>query len=98
MKSIVLRHYPSADDVVINTAINVFYQLRNLGLERAPSTRELLHWLKYIQQYAKDESLEKIKSLFGIGSLVKTQADLEKVQSKLFKSGSKDYIRRSRPN
>lgn len=98
MKSIVLRHYPRADDEVINTAIKVFYQLRNLGLERAPSTRELLHWLKYIQQYSKDESLEKINQLFGIGSLIKTQADLEKVQAKLFNTGSNDYRRRSMPN
>lgn len=98
MKSIVLRHYPRADDELITTAINIFYQLRNLGLERAPSTRELLHWLKYIQQFSKEESLEKINQLFGIGSLIKTQADLEKVQSRLFKPGSKDYMKRSMPN
>lgn len=83
MKAIVNRHYPSADDEVINTAINIFYQMRNLGLERAPSTRELLHWLKYIQQYAKEDSLIKMKQLFGIGSLVKSQTDLEKVRSRL---------------
>ncbi len=98
MKSIVIRHYPKADDEVVNTALNIFYHMRNLGLERAPSTRELLHWLKYLQQFAKEETLEKMKNLDGIGALIKTQSDLEKVQSKLFSSGSSDYMKRSLPN
>lgn len=79
MKEIVLKHYPEADNDIIDTSINIFYQLRNFGLERAPSTRELLNWLKYMKQYAKEEAIEKIKGLDGVGALVKTQADLERV-------------------
>jgi len=80
MKEIVLKHYPKADNDVIDTSISLFYQLRNFGLERSPSTRELLNWLKYMKQYAKDEAIEKIKALDGLGALVKTQADMERVQ------------------
>lgn len=80
MKEIILKHYPKADNDIIDTSINIFYQLRNFGLERAPSTRELLNWLKYMKQYAKEEAIEKIKGLDGVGALVKTQADLERVK------------------
>jgi len=80
MKNIILKHYPSADNDIINKSIDIFYQLRNLGLERSPSTRELLNWLKYMKQFAKDEALEKIKNLTGVGALIKTQADLEQIQ------------------
>lgn len=80
MKNIILKHYPSADNDIINKSIDIFYQLRNLGLERSPSTRELLNWLKYMKQFAKDEALEKIKNLTGVGALIKTQSDLEQIQ------------------
>jgi len=80
MREIVLKHYPSADSELLSKSLDIFYQLRNFGLERAPSTRELLNWLKYMQQFAKDEALEKIKALDGLGALVKTKADIERVQ------------------
>ncbi len=80
MKEIVLKHYPKADNDIIDTSISLFYQLRNFGLERAPSTRELLNWLKYMKQFAKDEAIAKIKALDGLGALVKTQADMDRVK------------------
>ncbi len=80
MKEIVLKHYPTADNDIIDTSISLFYQLRNFGLERAPSTRELLNWLKYMKQFAKDEAIAKIKALDGLGALVKTQADMDRVK------------------
>ena len=80
MREIVLKHYPEADDDIISKSIEIFYQLRNLGLERSPSTRELLNWLKYMKQFAKDEAIQKIKALDGVGALVKTQADLERIK------------------
>ena len=97
MSKIVNKHYPDADADIVKVAIDVFYHLRRLGLERTPSTRELLNWLKYIRTFAKEEALEKINSLAGIGALIKTQTDLEKVQRKLF-SGSEDFGKRSNFN
>jgi hypothetical protein len=53
--------------------------LRRIGLERAPTTREILNWLKYMHSMTPKEAIENIKGLAGIGALIKTQADMEKV-------------------
>jgi len=84
MRSIVNKHYPKADDDIVSQAIDVFYQLRQLGLERAPSTRELLNWLKYMQTYSsKEETINRIKKLDGLGALIKTQDDIRRVERNL---------------
>ena len=98
MAEIVHKHYPKADEEIVKVSIDIFYHLRRLGLERAPSTRELLNWLKYIKQFAKKEALEKINKLEGIGALIKTQSDLEKIQQKIFNTSSPDFGRRSNFN
>lgn len=83
MRNIVLRHYPKIHDRVVEVALDVFYQLRGLGLERAPTTRELLNWLKFIQKFSGDEAIEQIKKLDGLGALIKTQGDMEKIKRSL---------------
>lgn len=98
MFQIVDKHFPQADKETVEVAMNVFYHLRKLGLERAPSTRELLNWLKYLQTHSKTEALEKINELSGLGVLVKTQNDLELVQRKLFGKNMKDIGRGSTYN
>ncbi len=60
--------------------MDIFYQLRRIGLERSPTTRELLNWLRFIKTFTTQEALSKINSLDGLGTLIKTQADLERVQ------------------
>lgn len=82
MRKIVEKHHPSVDNELIEKAIGAFYQLRHLGLERAPATRELLNWLKYLQVFDKEAAFEKIKSLESSGVLVKTKADLEKIKAR----------------
>ena len=79
MKDIVQCHFPSANDDVIDRALDLFYQLRQLGLERSPSTRELLNWLKYLKTYQKSEALGKIDELEGLGALIKTHDDVRRV-------------------
>lgn len=98
MREIVLKHFAKADPEVMSTAIEMFYHLRRLGLERAPSTRELLNWLKYMKQFGKKEQIEKINQIEGVGALIKTQNDLEKVQQKIFNKTGSDYGRRSNFN
>lgn len=83
MAKIVDKHHPGVDERVVRTALDVFYHLRQMGLERAPTTREILNWLKYMSELAPHEAVEKIEGLAGIGALIKTQADLERVQRKL---------------
>ena len=97
MREIVAKHYPSMDDKVVNVALDIFYHLRNIGLERSPTTRELLNWLKYMKLSSSAEAIKKIEKLDGVGALIKTQSDLEKIQ-KLILSNPDDYNRRSTPN
>ena len=77
MLEIVHKHYPKADAEIVQKAIQLFYQIRHLGLERAPSTRELLNWLKYLNTFKKDKGLDKLVKMDGMGVLVKTQADMK---------------------
>ena len=97
MIKIVEKHYPDADEKVVDVACDIFYKLRNLGLERAPTTRELLNWIKYMKSYATGEAIDKIEKLEGLGVLIKTQTDLEKIQRKIF-HGTDDFLKRSTHN
>lgn len=87
MREIVAKHYPEIDKQLVETALNVFYQLRRLGLERSPTTRELLNWLKYIKSYASEEATQKILQLEGIGTLIKTQTDLQNLRNRMMIDG-----------
>lgn len=97
MRQIVTKHYPKINDKVVNVALDIFYHLRSIGLERSPTTRELLNWLKYIKTFSTDESINKIERLEGIGTLIKTQSDLEKIQEKIFQNPT-EFNRRSNSN
>jgi len=97
MREIITKHYPKIDNKIVDVAMDVFYHLRNVGLERAPTTREILNWLKYVKQFAQKEAIEKIENLEGIGALVKTQTDLEKIQKHILRD-PQDFKRRSTPN
>jgi len=80
MLEIVHKHYPKANAEIVQKCIQLFYQLRELGLERAPSTRELLNWLKYLNTFKKNDAITKIEKLEGMGVLIKTQTDLKIVK------------------
>jgi MoxR-like ATPase len=90
MKEIVQCHFPSTNDDVVERAIELFYQLRQLGLERAPSTRELLNWLKYLKIHQRSDALGKIKELEGLGALIKTHDDVRRVMRNF--SNRSDYM------
>lgn len=83
MREIIQKHHPKVSNKIVDTALDIFYQLRKIGLERAPTTRELLNWLKYIKTYSSDEAIQKLNALDGLGALIKTQVDFEKVQRQL---------------
>ena len=83
MQQIIDKHYPGLDEEIVKVGLDVFYHLRRLGLERAPTTREILNWLKYVKDHNPAEAVKKIKGLEGIGALIKTQADMERVYRKL---------------
>ncbi|GAA0195280.1 MoxR family ATPase [Fulvivirga kasyanovii] len=83
MAKIIEKHHPGMDEKVVRVALDVFYHLRRLGLERAPTTREILNWLKYMGDIAPKEAVKKIEGLEGIGALIKTQTDMERVSRML---------------
>ncbi len=83
MHQIVAKHYPSMDEELQNKCINLFYQMRSLGLERAPATRELLSWIKYLASFEKAEALTKVTRADGMGVLIKNHQDLQKVKLKI---------------
>lgn len=97
MREIISKHHQVIDSEVVNVAINIFYHLRKLGLERAPTTREILKWLQYIKKFSPTEAIEKIQKLEGIGALIKTQTDLERVQRSIL-SNPEDFNKRSLSN
>ena len=80
MLKIIQKHFPETDAELAQKCLQLFYKMRNLGLERAPATRELLSWLKYLNTYPKEEALNKITTREGLGVLIKTQPDLAKVR------------------
>ena len=97
MRNIIEKHYPAIEDEIVNVGLDIFYHLRNIGLERAPTTREILNWLKYLKQFSSKDAVEKIEKLEGLGVLVKTQTDLEKVQRAVLRN-PEDFRRRSTSN
>ncbi len=80
MLSIVKKHYPKVDEALLDKSIGLFYQMRKLGLDRAPSTRELLNWLKYLQTFNKTDALNNAINLAGLGALIKTEEDIKRIE------------------
>jgi MoxR-like ATPase len=82
MQEIVQKHFPTIEGVLLEKSISLFYQLRNIGLDRAPATREILHWLKYLHNFPVDEALKKIDKKEGMGILIKSQNDMKKIKQR----------------
>ncbi len=80
MRNIVLKHYPTINDELLATSLQIFYQLREMRLERSPATRELLNWLKYLRTFDLEDAHRKMKQLDGVGVLIKTKIDLERIK------------------
>lgn len=87
MHEIVQKHFPKMDDELQSKCISLFYQMRSLGLERAPATRELLSWIKYLESFEKAEALTKVDKVEGMGVLIKNQNDMDKVRASFKKAG-----------
>ncbi|WP_409562870.1 MoxR family ATPase [Hyphomicrobium sp. B1] len=58
MRQIVEVHFPGLKNQLVNDALRVFYELRDVpGLKKKPSTSELLDWLKLLLHEDIDPSL-----------------------------------------
>lgn len=92
MREIVQVHYPNLEEEMMNSAMKVFYNLREVkGLKKRPSTSELIDWIKllYMDQVGPD-SLEKVDLINQLpphlSALIKNEQDLNAILS-----GGKSY-------
>jgi len=61
MQSIVDVHFPGIQKILVNKAMDIFYDVREVpGLKKKPSTSELLDWLKLL--LAEDMPLDVLQS------------------------------------
>jgi len=61
MQAIIDVHFPGIQKILVNKAMDVFYEVRDVpGLKKKPSTSELLDWLKLL--LAEDLPLDVLQS------------------------------------
>jgi MoxR-like ATPase len=87
MREIVNLHYPGMNEKFVDSALNIFYQLRDMGFEKPPATSELLDWIRSLEEHgyrAKDlkEIDRKLGKLPFKGTLLKRVNDIKKYVSR----------------
>lgn len=81
MGEIVNVHYPNISEALMDSALKVFYNLRQVkGIKKKPSTSELIDWIKLLEFGAqKPEDLDKVDLVSEMppymGSLLKNEQD-----------------------
>ena len=50
MREIVKLHYPRTNPKLMETALAIFYELRDRGFEKPPATSELLDWIGALEK------------------------------------------------
>lgn len=81
MGEIVNVHYPNISEELMDSALKVFYNLRQVkGIKKKPSTSELIDWIKLLEFGAqKPEDLDKVDLISEMppymGSLLKNEQD-----------------------
>ncbi len=87
MRRIVGVHHPKLGDALLEQALHVFYELRNMTrLRKRPSTSELIDWLAVLKAAGMTSSTLE-KELPFIGALLKREQDLLTVAESLGKRG-----------
>ena len=75
MREILSLHFDELDEQLVEVALKIFYDLRSRGLEKAPATGELIHWIEALQRSGKMP--EGLTNLPFPGILMKRAADLQ---------------------
>ena len=82
MEKIVQVHYPDVKKQLLNDALTVFYEVRDVtGLRKKPSTSELLDWLKLLMSEDMPEDVLRAHDRSSIipplyGALLKSEQDV----------------------
>lgn len=74
MIEIIRLHYPNLDQDLMDTGLNVFYELRARGFEKAPATSELLDWLEALQNSGTSPKVPD--QIPFLGALLKRTEDI----------------------
>ena len=90
MRQIVNVHFPKLQGELLNAAMKVFYDVRNLpGLKKKPSTSELIDWLKLL--VAEEIPASALQSEEGkvsvpplVGALLKNEQDMSLFEKLVF--------------
>lgn len=90
MRQIVDVHFPGLKGELLTTALQTFYDVRNLpGLKKKPSTSELIDWLKLL--VAEDIPLDALRSQDQkisvpplVGALLKNEQDISLFEKLVF--------------
>jgi MoxR-like ATPase len=90
MRQIVDVHFPEIKKILLNQALQSFFDLRDVpGLRKKPSTSELLDWLKLL--VAEDISVEALQNKDGkqsipplYGALLKNEQDIHLFEKLVF--------------
>jgi MoxR-like ATPase len=83
MERIVRVHHPRMEEALVDQALDVFYQLRDLTrLRKRPSTSELVDWLAVLKSAGVKE-LKLDQALPFVGALLKREQDLLVFQESL---------------
>ena len=90
MKDIIDVHYPDIQDSLVQEALEVFFELREIpGLKKKPSTSELIDWLKLLMaDDIPDEILKNRDQSKAIpplyGALLKNEQDVQLLERLAF--------------
>lgn len=90
MRQIVAVHFPKLQGELLNAAMKVFYDVRNLpGLKKKPSTSELIDWLKLlVAEEIPAFSLQDIDGKVSVpplvGALLKNEQDMSLFEKLVF--------------
>lgn len=79
MEEIIRAHFDSLDETLLRQAMGAFYMIRNVnGIQKKPSTSELIDWLQALQLGGVDPSVLSREIPYS-GVLLKKNEDLEKI-------------------
>ena len=90
MKEIIAVHYPKIKKSLVQEALEVFFELREIpGLKKKPSTSELIDWLKLLMaDEIPDEILKNREQTKAIpplyGALLKNEQDVQLLERLAF--------------
>ena len=90
MEKIIEVHHPGVKQTLLQEALEVFFQLRDVnGLKKKPSTSELIDWLKLLvaDDVSQDVLLDKTSAIIPLfGALLKNEQDTQLLEKLAFMS------------